>query len=329
MKPFSPTIQTLYQDLVQKVHAATERPGSVYVRSIGNVEYAYAKQTTGATRLDVFLGRTDDAATQSRIAAIKLEAERAKERRKIIAALKSVGVPAPTSALGNVLDALAGSGLLREVVIIGTAAYQCFPPIVGYALPAAARMTQDADLATASLAICADGTTESMETILRRADETFSSIPGLDPRALPTSFRSASGFVVDLLTPQLRRDDRNPTPPAKLDAGAVPLQHLRWLIEAPIPAAALHGQGIPIRVPAPSRFAVHKLIVAQKRVSDRSRRTTDLLQARALIEVLRLSDPWALSDAYEDACGQGKRGWKVPIERSLRELGMEPSNLAG
>jgi len=327
MKPLSPTIQTLYQDLVQQVHSVAERPGSLYTRNIKNIDYVYVKRTVGSARRDVFIGRADDLEVQNRVEQIRQEAARAKERRKIVNTLKAAGVPVPTRAVGVVLDTLEDAGLLRQAVIVGTAAYQCYSPTVGFALPSASLMTQDADLATASLALSGDDASETMQTILQRADPTFRPIPSLSPKAAPSSFRAASGFVVDLLTPQLRRDDTNPMPLQNLQAGAVPLQHLRWLITNPIPACALYGPGISLQIPMPARFAIHKLIVAQKRTSDRSKRSKDLLQAKALIEALQASDPWALADAYEDACAQGS-GWRQPIARSLQELGVVPATLS-
>ncbi len=236
--------------------------------------------------------------------------------------LRGQNIPGPTPALGRVLEALADAGLFRETVLVGTAAYQCYSPVVGAALPSAALMTQDADLAMASLALAAEEGEDSLETILKRADKTFAPVPGLDPRKPPSRFRSGTGFLVDLLTPQLRRSDDNPMPLDRLKAGAVPMQHLGWLIETPVPAAALHGAGVPVRIPAPARYAAHKLIVAQKR-GDIAKRKKDLLQAGALIEALRSSDPWAIADAVAEACAQGRDGWRRPLERSLKELKIE------
>jgi hypothetical protein len=167
-------------------------------------------------------------------------------------------------------------------VIVGTAAYQCYSPIVGYSLPAASLTTQDADLATASPALAPENREDTLETILKRADPTFA---------------------------------------------AVPMQHLGWLMESPIRAVALYGAGIPLRVPAPARYAMHKLIVAQKRGQDTVKRTKDLYQAKSLIETLRQSDPWVLRDAYEDAAARGGREWRQPIRRSLKELDIEPRAL--
>lgn len=323
MKSIPLNILTLYSDLVQELHVRTERPGSVYTREKGGGEYAYAKRSVGTTRRDVYIGAASEIETSRRMSAIDEENERAKQRRKTISALKAAGVPAPQPALGAVLDALDDAGLLRQTVVVGTAAYQCYPPLVGALLSSAGLMTQDADLATASLAIAGDDAGESMETILKRADSSFTALPGLDPRALPSRFRSASGFLVDLLTPQLRRDDRNPMPLEKLKAGAVPMQYLRWLVTDPARAAVLFSAGVPALVPQPARFAIHKLVLAQKRTGERTKRGKDLLQARTLIEVLKAHDPHALADARDSAFEEGRQGWEQPILRSLGELGLD------
>ena len=320
MKQVPLAIQTVYADLVQQAHAAPKHEGSVYTQTIKGHDYLYVRRTVGAVRRDVFLGRADDPEVQSKASVAKSEMARIAERRNIVSSLRSFGLPAPTTELGRVLDALADAGLFETAVLVGTAAYQCYSPIVGAVLPSAALMTQDADLATASLALAGDDGEETLETILMRADKTFAGLPGLDRKALPSRFRSASGFLVDLLTPKLRRNDKNPMPLKRLGAGAVPLQHLAWLIEGPVQAIALHGPGIPVRVPAPARYGVHKLIIAQKRAAENVKRRKDLMQAKSLMEALAESDPWAWKDVIDDASAQGKAGWAEPIKRSLKEI---------
>lgn len=320
MKAIPPTIRTLYSDLVQELHARTERPGSVYTRSVKGIDYVYAKRSVGTSRRDLFVGRAEDPDTVARIATIKAENERAKARRKTISALKAGGVPTPAPQLGAVFDALDDAGLLLKMVVVGTAAYQCYPALTGYYLPDLHLMTQDADFATLSLTIRADEEGEDLETILKRADPSFESIPGLDGKSPPARFRCASGLMVDLLTPQYRRSDTNPMPLENLKAGATPLQYLQWLITEPAQAAVLFSAGIPVLVPQPARYAIHKLIVAQKRGADRIKRGKDLAQSSALIAVLRRTDPYALEDARDAAFAKGKSGWQDPIRRSLREL---------
>ncbi|WP_257838869.1 nucleotidyltransferase domain-containing protein [Phenylobacterium sp. J426] len=129
---------------------------------------------------------------------------------------------------------------------------------------------------------------------------------------------------MDLVTPVRSRDDPNPLAVRELDAGATPLQHLAWLIEAPVRTVALWGAGVLVNVPQPARFAVHKLILAQRRdPSGRLKRAKDLAQAKALVEALVEHDRFALDDALEDALTRGERGWATPIRRSLAELGLE------
>ncbi len=322
MKSIPLTVQTIYADLVQQAYSAPALTGSVYSQTVKGQDYLYARRSVGAVRRDVFLGRADSPAAKDKAAAAKDGARHISERRTIVQSLRSLGIPGPSPALGRVLDALADAGLFKDAVLVGTAAYQCYPPIVGAQLPSAALTTQDADIATASLALAADEGGETLETILKRADKSFEPVLGLNPRRPPSKFRNARGFLVDLLTPQLRRSDTNPMPLKNLAAGAVPLQHLGWLIETSVQAVALHGAGVPVRVPSPERYATHKLIVAQKR-PDAMKRRKDLMQAEALVVALQTSDPWALIDAVEDARGRGRDGWRRPIDRSLKELKIE------
>ncbi len=327
MKPIPLPLQTLYAELAQQLQASMERPASLYHREIKGMSYVYGKRPVGSVRRDIFIGRADDPLVVARVALIEEENARAAERRQIVSTLRRAHVPAPVQALSQVLDTMNDAGLLRQAVLVGTAAYQCYPAPLGHMLPAAGLITQDPDLATASLAVTADEAGETMATILKRADPTFRGVPGLDPAALPSHFRSASGFVVDLLTPQRRRTDTNPMALPALAAGAVPLQHLDWLIADPMPAAVLYRSGIAVRIPQPARFAVHKLIIAQKRGGDTTKRRKDLAQAEALITALKSADPFALSDAFEEAAAKGVIGWERPMVRSLTELGLTPEQL--
>ena len=41
------TLQTLYADLVQQVHAAPAEAGSVYTQTVKGIEYLYVRTTVG------------------------------------------------------------------------------------------------------------------------------------------------------------------------------------------------------------------------------------------------------------------------------------------
>ena len=325
MAPLPLNIQTLYADLCQQVQTADPDEATVVETVVANIRYVRLQRWVGATRTIQHLGRADDPAVQAIADRARREMPRRTERRKLVSVLRSF-TPGPPAALGRVLDALSQAGLFkRGAILVGTAAYQCYPPLVGATLSASALMTQDADLATPDLTLSGTNEDEHLLTILRRADAGFVSIPGLDPRSPPARFRSPDGFVVDLLTPLRKRSDRNPMPLSRLGAGAVPLQHLAWLLKEPVRAVALHGSGVPVIVPRPERYAVHKLVVAQKRPGgDRAKRLKDLEQARALMTAIEASAPFDLEDALEDGRRQGRRGWDIPIARSLQELSRSP-----
>jgi hypothetical protein len=315
---FSLAIQTLCAELLQLVEDQRGPAGTVYQQRKNGQAFYYYKRTVGRLRLDSYIGPAGDPAAKRLADAIRFQ------RRTLVSALRRAGIPAPGMALGRVLDVLADAGLLDTAVLVGTAAYTCYPLLLGTPLPSATLMTQDADLATATLALAARDGTSSMRDILGRADPSFREVPGLKPTSPPASFRSGEGFRVDLLTPVLRRNDPNPMPLAHLAAGATPLQYLRWLIQDPVTGVALAGPGIRVRLPQPARFAVHKLIVAQKRSQgERLKRQKDLLQAHALFMALGTTDPDSLPQALRAARRQGKAGWGDPIDKSLAEIGLK------
>lgn len=314
-------IQTLYADLQQQVATASQDEATVVATTVAGIRYLRLQRWVGASRAIEHLGRADDPQVIARAEAARAEMARRQERRRLVSTLRRL-IPGPANALGRVADAVAHAGLFRRgAVLIGTAAYQCYPPLLGAVLPAATVMTQDLDLATVDLALDAEIESDSMLAILQRAEPSFAALPGLDPRAPPSRFRDAQGFVVDLLTPQRRRSDRDPMPLKGLAAWATPLQHLDWLIAEPVPAIALHGAGVPVMLPQPARFAVHKLILAQKRAAhELAKSRKDLAQAAAMVEALRLDAPFALDDALEDARRRGRDGWARPLERSLAQI---------
>jgi hypothetical protein len=324
VKPIQATVITLYAELLQQLQASTEIPGSIRIQKIKGKEYLKANTTIGTARRTIYLGPATDPEVKQKADAIQQEMGRAKARRQLVGLLRRSGLPSPPNEFGQVLDVVARAHLFHNgVVLVGTAAYQCYPALVGAILPKGSLTTQDVDLATASLAVASDQDSDgaSLEDILRRADPTFTGLPTLNHGAFPSHFRAKSGLLVEVLTQVRTRNDASPLSIPKLKAGATPLQHLKWLVQDPIPAAVLHGAGVLVRVPQPAKYAVHKLILAQKRNENLAKRQKDLAQAKALIEALSKSDPYSFPDELADARRQGP-GWRQGIDRSLKEIGL-------
>ena len=184
------------------------------------------------SRRDRFLGRADDPDVQVRAAAARSEAKHVAERRNTVRILRGQGVPAPTTELGRVLDALADAGLFKTAVLVGTAAYQCYSPLVGAALPAAALMTQDADLATASLALAADDGEETLETDSEEGGQDVCRASRIGPQGASIALQKRVGIPgrsADAETaPQRQEPDAAEAPRGRRDTAAAPcLAHRR------------------------------------------------------------------------------------------------------
>ncbi len=316
----TPTEQTLFAELVQQVETAGPA-GTVYTRERDGIEYYYAKMPVGVGRIDTFIGKVGEEEAETQVAELKRGMEQARERRRLVGLLRRSGFAAPHRTIGATLDAISHAGLFKNgAVLVGTTAYMMSEPLVGRKLPEPTLMTGDLDLATANLALRAEPP-ERLETIIKRGDPTFAPVLHIRPNEPPSRFRTADGFLLDLITPTRSRTDVNPMPMNELDAGAAPLQYMDWLIADPVPTVALWGSGVPINIPQPARFAVHKLILAQKRdVGSRAKRRKDLAQADALIEALESYDPFDFHDTLVGAAAKGRQGWREPIIRSLNEI---------
>jgi nucleotidyltransferase-like protein/uncharacterized protein DUF1488 len=120
------------------------------------------------------------------------------------------------------------------------------------------------------------------------------------------SYAAASGLRVDFLTPNRGRDTDEPRNLPALGTDAQPLRFLDFLIRDPEPAVLLHGMGVLVSVPAPQRFALHKLIVARRRQPGDPKRDKDIFQAQALLNVVVDRRPHELRDAWREAFGRGK-----------------------
>lgn len=341
MRPVPLNVQTLYADLTQKVLQENGMPGSISRKVVGGKTYLYAVERHGAARIQRYLGPEHDPAAQAAADGYRRQSDLARSRRNAITMLKAAGVSAPAPQVGRLLEALSRAGLFQQgLILVGTVAYQLYPLILGHELDEAAMATQDADFVASNVRLVVDGTDESMPdetgdaepaasagrseggllSILKRADATFAPAPTLKRNGLPFRFTASSGLDVELLTPVRHRREEEPVPLPGLRAGAVPLHFLEYLVDHAFPAVALHGAGVRVALPLPERFAVHKLIVAQRRGAGSPKRGKDLAQARALFAALETVNPDAVEDALDDARGRGP-AWRSHVEAGLRQIG--------
>src|SRR5262249_50269318 len=106
--------------------------------------------------------------------------------------------------------------------------------------------------------------------------------------------------------------------PTLSGASADPLRYLDFLIRHPIRSAILHEGGVPVTIPAPERYAVHKLIFSHLR-ADLSKAPKDLAQAGALIHALAPTRALNLSEVWEEAWERGP-AWRANLQKGLDAL---------
>jgi hypothetical protein len=105
-----------------------------------------------------------------------------------------------------------------------------------------------------------------------------------------------------------------------IEASAEALRFQDYLIDDTERAVLLHSAGVPVTVPSPARFGVHKLIVAGlRRGEDALRRQKDIAQAKALRDALAYARPGAWEDAVEDARRRGRK-WRDALDPRIAEI---------
>jgi len=279
-----------------------------------------------------YVGPHDDPAITARVNAHKDIKDDIRERRRMVGVLRrSAGLAGPDPFAGDVTKALADAGLFRlRAVLIGSVAFSCYSGLLGVRLPAAAMQTGDADFAQdfAISAEVADSLPPILD-ILKAVEPSFRAVPRQADQAKVVAFQDKKGYRVEFLTGNRGSDGYTgkPSPmPALGGASAENLRFLDFLIYEPVRAVLLHREGVTVNIPAPERYAVHKLIVASRRAPDtmgRAKRNKDLLQASLLFQALletRQAD--LIVDAYQEAWDRGK-SWQ---EAMVSGLSLMPDN---
>lgn len=127
------------------------------------------------------------------------------------------------------------------------------------------------------------------------------------------------GQLDEFLTPAFGDETIRNLP--ELDVNAQGLNYLIFLIAVPIHAAAIYRSGVLVQVPRPERYAIHKLIFADRR-RDRTgslKSAKDREQAVFLIKAMAEDRPNDLAQAHANALKAGPR-WRERIGNSLERM---------
>ncbi|WP_342666423.1 GSU2403 family nucleotidyltransferase fold protein [Tateyamaria sp. ANG-S1] len=257
-----------------------------------------------------------------RATALKAEADtRRKSMARLARVLRAEGFITTDRDTGSLLGAFARAGLFRlGGTMIGTGAYALYQGELGVRFDTD-ELAQTGDIDFASferLSLALDDRVEAQPNDILGALK-FDPVPGVTDTQVWRWRQSHGTAMVEFLTPTFGDETVKALPALGVSAQA--LNYLNYLISDPIHAIALYRSGILVKVPRPEKYAIHKLIVADRRRDwpDQFKARKDRAQAEFLIDVMAQDRPDDLREAYEDALDRGPR-WRQRIEATLNRM---------
>ena len=301
--------QLLYAELLQQCAIAlpNKRGVSYASKTVSGHRYWYMELVVGSTQRQYSLGR-DSAELRAQIDRQKALFAQAtpdvKQREKLVAMLVSGGAFAPGGAEGRVLEVLAQAGaFLVGGVLVGSHAFNTYSNMLGVNWGSAAMQTQDMDLAShGQVEVAMRQDAPNVKSLLLEFGMGFFEVPALNRKSPSTCFKlRGKDFHVDLLTPLQGPNTGKPVHLPHFNSYAHPMRFLEYLLEDRQDAAVPFRSGVLVNVPDPARFALHKLVVSQRRpVAQQIKAKKDIQQASEILDVLledRPGDIWIALEA--------------------------------
>lgn len=321
------TGQSAWQDLLRllKEEAISTLRGKPTLREKNGRGYWYDRYRQGDKIVERYIGddnaelrarleRHEDLRTQSQA--------RRRETARLIRLLRSEGYLTPDLATGQLLTAMSRAGVFRlGGTIVGTQAFRHYEGVLGVRISAdAAAQTDDIDIASferLSLAL-GDHVDPTLADVFESLE--FSPLPTVEKNKVWRWQQTHRQTLVEFLTPSFSAEEGLRDLPA-LGVSAQSLHFLNYLIAEPLTVPLLYRDGALIQIPRPERYAVHKLIVSERRRdSDMALKARkDRAQAAFLIAVLAQEDHYALGDAWTEAREKGS-AWRAALDAALRKM---------
>lgn len=306
--------QIAYSDLLTSLYSSTI-PGrglSYFTRNVKGKDYWYIQYNVGHDKRSRYIG-TDTEEIRQLVKNCRQKQDDDKQhhtgRERLVATCIATGLHSLTPAEARVYEVLAQSGLFEAgAVIVGTHAFLHIGNMLCVQWSRGMGQTEDIDIAREqTIAVASPPVETDIRETLIKADKGVLAVPALDSRQPSTRFSLRNRkLTVSLLTPMRGKPSGKPVMLKGLNAVAEPVRFLDYLIEDSQPAAVPAGAGLLVRIPDPARFALHKLVVSQRRTpafAAKSRK--DLAQAAAVLDVLKDLRPGDIDRAGAAASRMG------------------------
>lgn len=321
------TGQSAWQDLLRllKEEAVSSLRGKPTLREKNGRGYWYDRYRQGDKIVERYIG-DDNADLRARLALhedFRAQSRgRRRETARLIRLLRSEGYLTPDLATGQLLTAMARAGVFRlGGTVVGTQAFRHYEGVLGVRISAdSAAQTDDIDIASferLSLAL-GDQVDPALADVFVSLE--FTPLPAVDRNKVWRWRQTHRQTLVEFLTPSFTADEGLRDLPA-LGVSAQSLHFLNYLIAGPLTVPLLYRDGALIQIPRPERYAVHKLIVSERRKHGEMalKARKDRAQAAFLIAVLSQEDPFALGDAWTEARDKGA-AWRAALDAALDKM---------
>ncbi len=317
MDALSESTRLLYAQLLsQCLHGATPsgRGLSFVSKRIKGAKHWYLQLTVGSRKTQHYLGPDSDEVRDlvAREKALWANAEPdLRARENLVAMLVAGGAQSMGAVEARLFELLERTGVfLAGGVLVGSHAFAAYGNMLGVRWKSEATRTQDVDIAAEThLVIGVPDRKINLRKALMESELGFLEVPGLDRKSPSTRFRiRGRQLSVDILTPMLGRTRSKPVHLASLDTYAEPVRFLDYLLAGAQAAVLVARAGILVSVPSPARYALHKLVIAERRVPAFQTKTRkDLHQAEQLFSVLVRDRPGDLRLAWRAASQQPRK----------------------
>ena len=314
MEYLSESTRLLYTQLLsQCLHGAAPsgRGLSFVAKRIKGGKHWYLQLSIGSRKTQHYLGPDTDAVRALIEKEKSLWATAAPDlraRENLVSMLVSGGAHTMSAVEARLFELLERAGVfLAGGVLVGSHAFAVYGNMLGVKWASETTRTQDIDIAAAyRLLIGMPDRQVNLRQALMESGLGFIEVPSLDRKSPSTRFRiKGTHLSVDILTPMLGRPTSKPVHLASLDTYAEPVRFLDYLLADAQPAVLVARAGILVNVPAPARYALHKLVTSERRIAAFQTKTKkDAYQAEQLISALLRDRPGDLRRAWQAAAEQ-------------------------
>ena len=297
------TIQTEFENVLQSAQAQGAlhigTPGTIEDRERGDGVYSYHRfyDASGKACEKYIGGPLGTAEADAARVKVQHDIDRAKMDVDAVKMFRKLRFACLDDKTGATLAALHNHGLFDAgLTLVGSQAYGAILNRLG--IRAQSYLTEDIDVVRSYPLHLAAGSNLELLDVLKTSGLPFIKVAtGLRPGDTSVTHKLPGNerLMVDLLVSGPETGKAVLVPELGVHAQAVP--HLNYLVEGRMTSVAFSkNYVVPIYVPTPARFAVHKLFSSMSRTNQFAKSEKDILQAATLICALEERYPGDLAD---------------------------------